>query len=75
MLSRRYKIGDNRQQSSVLPLSLDEYVSGTNVVRTIEAYVKSLDMADLSFSNTETSNERGDGQPAYPPSMLLKSYL
>lgn len=75
MSSRRYKLGANRQQTSLLPPSLDEYVSETNVVRAIDTYVETLDMKALGFDNTESSNERGDGQPAYPPSMLLKLYL
>lgn len=75
MSSRRYKIGVNRQQTTLLPPSLEEYVSETNVVRAIDDYVESLDMTELGFGNTATSNERGDGQPAYPPSMPLKCYL
>jgi len=53
MLSRRYKIGRNRQQADLLPPSLEEYVSPTNVVRAIDAYVESLDLASLEFSNTK----------------------
>jgi hypothetical protein len=67
MSSRRYKIGKSRSQIDLLPPSLDEYVSSTNVVRAIDAYVDTLNLAQLGFSNT--GNKRGDGQPAYPPSM------
>ena len=73
MLSRRYKIGRNRQQADLLPPSLEEYVSPTNVVRAIDAYVESLDLASLEFSNTKNTGK--DGQPEYPPAMLLKLYL
>ena len=70
---RRYKAGRNRQQLGLLPPSLDEYVSSTNVVRAIEAYVESLDLLKLGFSHTK--EKRGEGQPPYPPSMLVKCYL
>jgi len=73
MVSRRYKVGRNREQADLLPASLEEYVSGTNVVRAIDAYVESLDLTALEFSNTKNNGK--DGQPAYPPSMLLKLYL
>lgn len=73
MISRRYKIGRNRQQAELLPPSLEEYVSPTNVVRAIDAYVESLDLESLEFSNTKNTGK--DGQPAYPPAMLLKLYL
>jgi transposase len=73
MVSRRYKVGRNREQADLLPASLEEYVSETNVVRAIDAYVESLDLAALEFSNTKNNGK--DGQPAYPPSMLLKLYL
>jgi len=43
------------------------------VVRAIEAYVESLDLRVLEFSHAR--NTGNEGQPAYPPSMLLKLYL
>jgi transposase len=73
MSLRKYKVGRNRQQTDLLPPSLEEYVSATNVVRAIDAYVDSLDLVELGFSNTKTKSK--EGQPAYPPSMLLKLYL
>lgn len=73
MTSRKYKVGRNREQADLLPPSLEEYVSATNVVRAIDAYVESLDLETLEFSNTKNTGK--DGQPAYPPGMLLKLYL
>jgi transposase len=73
MTSRRYKVGRNREQVDLLPPSLEEYVSPTNEVRAIEAYVESLDLRVLGFSCA--GNLGNEGQPAYPPSMLLKLYL
>lgn len=75
MSARRYKIGRDRQQSSLLPPSLDDYVSNINVVRAIDCYVDSLDLQAFGFQHTTVNNPHGDGQPAYPPAMLLKLYL
>ncbi len=72
-MSRRYKGGDNRKQKMLFPLSMDEYVTSTNPVRAIDEYVNSLNMEKLGFTNT--ARGVSVGQPAYPPSGLLKLYL
>lgn len=45
-----------------------------NVVRAIDLYVDGLDLPGLGFGLTEP-NRTAAGQPAYPPSALLKLYL
>jgi len=40
MTSRRYKSVSNRQQISLLPPSIEDYVHETNSVRAIDAYVE-----------------------------------
>jgi len=42
-------------------------------VRAIEAYVASLDLAELGFAHARRSG--GAGQPPYDPADLLKLYL
>lgn len=74
MLERRYKQGADRHQNILFPPSIDEYVSENNVVRAIDAYVDTLDLRALGFNNTDLGSLQG-GQPAYPPSSLLKLYL
>jgi len=74
MSERRYKIGANRRQGMLMPPSIEDYVSETNLVRAIDAYVDSLDMTDLGFAYTDAGSELG-GQPAYPPAAMLKLYL
>lgn len=74
MLERRYKQGANRYESLLLPPSIDEYVSEDNVVRAIDAYVDTLDLQALGFTYTDAGSLQG-GQPAYPPSAMLKLYL
>jgi transposase len=74
MQERRYKIGANRQQEMIMPPKIKDYVSETKLVRAIDAYVDTLDMAALGFAYTDASSALG-GQPAYPPAAMLKLYL
>lgn len=72
-MSYQYKTGIARTQRQLLPPSIDEYVSDTNAVRAIDAYVESLDMSALGFQHAVGGG--GAGQPPYAPEMLLKLYL
>lgn len=73
MTFRLYKTGIDRQQVMLLPPSLDEYVSETNAVRAIDAYVESIDLGQLGFQHASGSCTAG--QPPYHPGRLLKLYL
>jgi hypothetical protein len=44
----------------MLPPSLEEYVSSTNMVRAIDAYVDLLDLEELGFSNTEAKSREAE---------------
>lgn len=55
-----------------MPDSIDDYVDGNNSVRVIEAYINSLNLADLGFSKSEPNDT---GRPMYDPKDLLKLYL
>ena len=68
----RFVEGEDRQQSWLLPSSLDEYVSGDNPVRIVEAFIDELDLGAVGFSGVEPA---ATGRPAYHPSTLLKIYL
>ena len=72
-MSYQYKTGVAREQGLLLPPSLEEYVSENNPVRAIDAYVESLDLAQLGFQYTVGGG--GAGQPPYAPGMLLKLYI
>jgi len=52
MTSRRYKSVSNRQQISLLPPSIEDYVQETNPVRVIDAYVNTLDLAKQGFQTS-----------------------
>ena len=73
MPSSFYKTGGAREQSLLLPARIEDYVGRNNVVRAIETYVGSLDLAALKFRHAV--RVIGAGQPPYDPADLLKLYL
>ena len=68
----RFIDGEDRRQRTLLPNSLEEYVSEENPVRVIDVFIDELDLAALGFSGTTPA---ATGRPAYHPSTLLKIYL
>ena len=68
----RFIDGEDRMQQTLLPNSLEDYVSEENPVRVIEAFIEELDLAALGFSGMTPA---ATGRPAYHPSTLLKIYL
>ncbi len=67
-----YIEGSNRDQLTLFPQSLDEYISEDNPVRFIDAFVVSLGLEGLGFSH---STPKATGRPPYHPSVLLKLYI
>src|SRR5204863_393344 len=68
-----YKTGACREQSSLLPPRIDDYVGRDDPVRAIEVYVCGLDLGKLGFQHADGGG--GAGQPSYDPADLLKLYL
>lgn len=73
MMNRTFKSGASREQATLLPPRIDEYVGADNPVRAIESYVDALDLAELGFRHARRGV--GVGQPPYHPADLLKLYL
>jgi len=73
MTNRTYKTGPCREQLSLLPARVEDYVGRDNPVRAIEAYVCALDLEKLGFRHA--GGGIGAGQPSYDPADLLKAYL
>src|SRR5262245_2644838 len=73
MTNRAFKAGASREQASLLPPRIEDYVGADNPVRTIERYVGALALAQLGFCHAERGV--GVGQPPYDPADLLKLYL
>jgi len=69
---KRFIEGESRNQSTLFPESLDDYVKEDNPVRVIDVFVDELDLGELGFSRIEPC---ATGRPAYHPSVLLKLYV
>jgi transposase len=69
---KRFIQGEHRGQSTLLPESLDDYVSDTNPVRVVDVFVDELDLVHLGF---EAVIPADTGRPAYHPAILLKIYI
>jgi transposase len=67
-----YVEGLSRNQTFLLPKTIEEYVAPDNPVRFIDAYVNTLDMEKLGFTHSTTQDL---GRPAYNPKDLCKLYL
>ncbi len=63
--------GDSRDQSTLLPDCLDDYITEENPIRVIDVFLDSLNLNNLGF-NTIPANT---GRPAYHPSTMLKLYV
>ena len=74
MTNRTFKTGESRDQGSLLPARVEDYVGPDNPVRAIESFVCVLDLAKLGFRHADRGAE-GMGQPPYDPADLLKLYL
>jgi transposase len=68
-----FKSGESREQASLLPPRIEDYVGPDNAVRAIDGFVGALDLAKLGFKHADRGGSAG--QPPYDPSDLLKLYL
>jgi len=67
-----YKQGENREQLTLAPLCLDDYVEEDNICRIIEIFVNSLDIVALGFKYSETKQT---GRKPYNPATMLMLYI
>jgi len=74
MTNRPFKTGDSREQPSLLPPRIEDYVGPQNPVRAIESFVCALELAKLGFLHADRAADEA-GQPPYDPADLLKLYL
>ncbi len=64
--------GADRQQTTLLPECLDDWVEENNPVRAVDVFVDALDLRDLGFDGVVPA---ATGRPAYHPSPMLKLYI
>src|ERR1022692_3270110 len=64
--------GADRQQTTLLPECLDDWVDESNAVRAVDVFVDALELRDLGFDGVDPA---ATGRPAYHPSPMLKLYI
>ena len=69
---KRFVEGEDRNQVTLLPECLDDYVAEDNPVRMVDVFVDELDLKGLGF---EGMTPAAAGRPAYHLAMLLKLYV
>jgi len=67
-----YIRGVSRQQVTLFPEAVEDYITADNAVRFIDAFVSQLDLNELGFQRAEPNET---GRPAYDPGDLLRLYL
>ena len=69
---KRFIEGESRNQITLMPACLDDYIDADNPVRVIDLFVDELDLVELGFDSTVAA---ATGRPGYHPALLLKIYL
>ena len=67
-----YIKGENREQLTLTPMCLDDYIEADSICRVIAVYVGSLDMAVLGFKYAQIKDT---GRPPHDPASMLMLYL
>src|SRR5436190_11463724 len=64
--------GADRQQTTLLPECLDDWVDESNPVRAVDVFVYALELRDLGFDGVDPA---ATGRPGDHPSPMLKLYI
>ena len=67
----KYLQGQNREQITLFPVSLNDAISAENEARLIDVFIDSLKLEEFGFRIDHGEN----GRPAYHPADLLKLYI
>jgi transposase len=67
-----YIQGEGRNQGTLFPVVLDDFVPSDHLCRVIDAFVERLVMSELGFERAQAAET---GRPGYNPRDLLKLYL
>lgn len=67
-----YVQGEHREQLTMFPEVLEDYIEEDNPVRFIDAFVDDLDLKEMGFRHSEVNET---GRPPYNPGDLLKLYI
>jgi transposase len=63
--------GEDRNQSTLFPERLDDYVAEDSAVRVIDVFIDELDLSGLGFKTQPNDT----GRPAYHPATMLKLFV
>ena len=63
-----YIQGEGRNQATLFPMVLDDFVPADHVCRVIDAFVEMLVMSELGFERAQAAET---GRPGYDPRDLL----
>ena len=69
---KRFIEGVDRDQTTLFPERLNDWIGEDNPVRVIDVFVDELDLGELGFSRVAP---RATGRPGYQPFVLLKLYI
>ncbi len=69
---KRFIEGVDREQSTLFPERLEDYIGEDNPVRVVDVFVDALDLRDVGFDRVAPE---ATGRPGYHPSTLLKIYI
>jgi transposase len=69
---KRFVEGTDREQSTLFPECLQDWIDENNPVRVIDVFVDELALAELGFDGVAPEVT---GRPSYHPSVLLKLYI
>src|SRR5258705_1270 len=64
--------GADRQQATLLPECLEDWVDESNPVRAVDVFVDALELRALGFDGVDPA---ATGRPAYHPSPMLRLYI
>jgi transposase len=67
-----HRRGVSREQISLFPESIEDFIPDNHPVRVIELYIEQLDLEQLGFGKMKVAHK---GRPPYHPGDLLKLYL
>ena len=68
----RFIAGTDRDQATLFPDRLEDWIGEDNAVRVIDAFADALDLSGLGFERAEAA---ATGRPGYHPAVLLKLYI
>ena len=69
---KRFVEGLDREQGTLFPERLEDWISEDNPVGVVDIFVDELDLGELGFGRVEP---QATGRPGYHPCVLLKLYI